>query len=114
MEGKSEHNIITCHQHQNCHSPANPVVVGLADASDHRDAGLDQEVLRQVRDSLLRDDQVRLDRYDVSADLLDVFLLHLKDSSEKKTVVFIQRSIQRNRDTIQDQETTISRTSYKT
>ena len=65
-------------------SPANPVVVRLADATYHRDPGLDEEVLREVRHALLRDDQVGLDRYDVTTDLLDVLLLHLKDCPANK------------------------------
>ena len=65
-------------------SPANPVVVRLADATYHRDAGLDEKVLREVRHALLRDDQVGLDRYDVTTDLLDVLLLHLKDCPANK------------------------------
>mmetsp|Transcript_12294 Transcript_12294/g.31601 ORF Transcript_12294/g.31601 Transcript_12294/m.31601 type:complete len:266 (+) Transcript_12294:325-1122(+) len=53
------------------------VVVRLPNAADARDVGLEQEMLRQVRDTLLGDDQVRLHLDDVLADPLHLlFLLH--------------------------------------
>mmetsp|Transcript_76262 Transcript_76262/g.123249 ORF Transcript_76262/g.123249 Transcript_76262/m.123249 type:complete len:388 (+) Transcript_76262:451-1614(+) len=63
-------NVSTCHT-------SNAVVVSLADAADAGDTALEQEVLGQVGDALLRDHQVRLHLQDIFTDLLHLlFLLH--------------------------------------
>mmetsp|Transcript_96815 Transcript_96815/g.260329 ORF Transcript_96815/g.260329 Transcript_96815/m.260329 type:complete len:299 (+) Transcript_96815:355-1251(+) len=54
------------------------VVVRLADAADHGDVRLEQEVLRQVGDTLLCDHKVRLDLDDVFAHLLHLILFLLQ------------------------------------
>jgi len=57
----------------------NSVVVGLTDTSDDSAVSVfHEEVLSSVRDSLLGDDNIRLDSEDVFAHLADFLLFHVK------------------------------------
>ncbi len=62
------------------------VVVRLLYAANHGDVGLGQVVLRQVRDALLGDDQVRLEADNVIAHLLNELLLNLEHSRKVRLV----------------------------
>mmetsp|Transcript_26210 Transcript_26210/g.73547 ORF Transcript_26210/g.73547 Transcript_26210/m.73547 type:complete len:209 (+) Transcript_26210:330-956(+) len=58
--------------------PRDAIVVCLSDTPNHRDVGLQKEVLRQVRNTLLGDDHVGLHPDDIIANLLHLVLLLLQ------------------------------------
>jgi hypothetical protein len=59
--------------------PCKSVVVSLSQATDSCDAGLNQEMLRQIGDTLFREDNVRLQTDQIVADLLDIFFFQLQN-----------------------------------
>ena len=56
--------------------PRHPVIIRLPQPPERSNARLREEVLREVRHALLRNDNVRLERDDLGAHVLDVLLLH--------------------------------------
>jgi len=69
------------HPINNCrsNSPSNPIIIRLPNTSKRSDIRLDEVMLRQIRDTLFCDDEIRFEFQDFIAHGLDLLFFDLKD-----------------------------------